>query len=626
MNRALPGRTFFTAAYILLAIGFLTIHFTRVESFSTVVDGIVIKGRSSIGTTVAPPQIRRLKVSVSGLELLFRKGDKAILITDDGIRHPLNVIEWSSDEKSISVGMENETGFTLVSDPHGTGITLIPRIPTTEPPVRSLELPLRPGNGTNISIPQNRPGTLAITIRNEEYIASLPSDSSWNAENGRLNLVVLNKADPVLSISDDERGGGMGAVEWYEQASTPSDNAYGNSVKTWLAAARNGWDSRVDSRAGLWFDEKGEARWDDQLAASILADSVEQGLLTSKLQSVMSIGEKAPREIGWLPSPYLGNIVNQSRIRETELRSTARSLAAGMEEGNPGFGVARALGTLLDSGMANEAARMTNLARTSLPPEAANSEVIHRISILHEAKALSIDDAVGDPALRKALVEQFILPRVFWVKDGLWLVEEDGSINLPLSIAAGVLLLQEAQWSNDALYQSVGRQLIISALLYSNAQGMIPERILFETDGDVIREGLVSPERFYASIVSPPAYPRHVSLAQELGSGSWALTGAERFTLRSTPRETTITMDFPAGAIHHLAIRGIKKFNVLYMNGIRWNGDPNFQRYYAGWFYDEVNETLYVKIRHRAKTETLRILYYDPDAAAAVPAAEEEGA
>jgi len=61
-------------------------------------------------------------------------------------------------------------------------------------------------------------------------------------------------------------------------------------------------------------------------------------------------------------------------------------------------------------------------------------------------------------------------------------------------------------------------------------------------------------------------------------------------------------------------IRGIKKFNVIYMNGIRWNGDQNFQRYYAGWFYDETAETLYIKIRHRVKTETIRILYYEPDA------------
>jgi hypothetical protein len=72
-------------------------------------------------------------------------------------------------------------------------------------------------------------------------------------------------------------------------------------------------------------------------------------------------------------------------------------------------------------------------------------------------------------------------------------------------------------------------------------------------------------------------------------------------------------VDFPPGAIHHIVIRGIKKFNVLYMNGIRWNGDPNFQRYYAGWFYDQANETLYMKIRHRAETETIRILYYNPE-------------
>ncbi len=613
MNRAFPGRTFFASAYILLAIGFLTIHFTRVESFSTAVGGIVVKGRSSIGTTLSPPQIRRLKISANGLELSFRKSNKAVLITDDGIRHNLEIAGWKKEDSSVRVILSEGAGFTILSDPHDSAVTLIPEIPTTVPPVRSIELPLQPENGIRISINQDRPGTLSITTPDTEYIASLPSDSSWNPEKRRLNLVVLDKADPFLEITDDHRGGGLNTSEWFSQGTAPSPAIYERIIEDWLSVTRNGWKSRIDTRQGLWIDEKGKARWDDGLAAAILADAVVQGQLPSQLQSVVSVADRAPKDIGWLPSPYLGNIINHSRVHRQQLGSVARILISSMNDESPAFGIESALTTLLDSGFSAEASLLVDFARRPPPPDTTNTEIIDRLTILQKANELTLDDAVNDPALRKNYFDVFIIPRIFWVKDDLWLVEEDGSIDLNLSIAAGVLLMAEAQRNNDSLYQSVGRQLVLSTLSYADDNGMIPAKLFFEGNGEIVTEGSIAPERLYPSIVNSPAYPRHVSLAKELGSGSWAITGTERFTLRSTPRETTITMDFPIGSIHHLAIKGIKRFNVLFMNGIRWNGDPNFQRYYAGWYYDAVNETLYVKIRHKVEKETIRILYYEPE-------------
>lgn len=616
MNRALPGRAFFAAAYILLAIGFLTIHFTRVESFGTVVGGVTLKGRSSVGTSLSPPQIRRLKVNMNGLELTFDRGKKPVIITDDGIRHILEVEEWDVEGDSIRISMSQGAGLTLKTDPHSTGVTLIPNVPNTIPPVRSLELPLTPESKTVISVRQDRPDTLSITTDSTVYIASLPSDSEWNAKTGRLDLVVLNKAGPILEITDDERGGGMNAVEWYEQGTLTSQASFDSIVEGWRNQVRTGWRNRLDSRSGLWKDEDGVARWDDELAASLLADSVDTGTLPSQITSIFSIADSAASTIGWLPSPYLGNIINQLKVHTAQMERSAEMLAAGLDSGKPDFSMDKALTTLVDFGNSTQVGLMLNAVRTAPDEDLANSEILDRIRILQEAKRLSLDNALEDPEVRKTLFDRYILPRIFWVKDGLWLVEEDGSIDVELNIIAGSLLINEAQWNNENLYQSVGHQIVISILAYADDDGMLPAKLFFETDGDVLQEGVIAPERLYNTIAAPPAYPRHVSLSRELGSGAWAFTGAQRFTIRSTPRETTVNLDFPPGSIHHLAIKGIKKFNVLYMNGIRWNGDPNFQRYYAGWFYDEAAETLYIKIRHRVQTETIRILYYDPDAAA----------
>ncbi len=608
-----PGRNFFVSVYVILAIGFLTVHFTRVESFSTVVSGITVKGRSSIGTTLSEPQIRQLKINTNGFNLSFRKKDKAILVTDDGIRHYLDITHWESNENSVIITFNEGAALRLLANTQEGSISIIPEIPVTEPPVRSLEFPFKPGEKVEFTINPNQPGTLSMITPEMEYIASLPSDSTWDSEHERLNLVVLNKADPILEVRDDHRGGGLDALEWFKQGSAPTPAAYDGAVKAWISTSRSGWESKLEIKTST--------QWSDTLAAAVLADAVEMNQLTTAMASLSSLGERVPKEIGWLPSPYLGNIINQSRVHRQQFGTEARSLIAQMKKESPDFAAEQALTALLDSGFSAEAELLIDYTRKTPTAESVNSEIIDRLRILSEAEELSLDDPINDPELRKFFFDTFIIPRVFWVKDGLWLIENDGSINLNLSVSSGVLLMKEAQKNNDNLYQAVGRQLILSALSYSLGNGALPEKLFFKADGAVTKEGSIPPEQLFPLIADPVAYPRHISLAKELGAGSWALTGAERFTLRSTPRETTISMDFPPGSIHHLAIKGIKSFNVLYMNGIRWNGDPNFQRYYAGWYYDQANETLYMKIRHRVKTETIRILYYEPEE----PAEKTEG-
>ena len=622
MNRVFPGRRFFTAAYVLLAVGFLTIHFTRVENFSAVVGGVVVKGRSSVGTSLSPPQIRRLSVRANGADMAFRKSDRAVLITDDGIRHPLDIQGWESDGDSLTIAFSQGTAVTLRTDHHGSDIALVPEVPTTEPPVRSLELPFRPGKAGGITPDPNDPGSLSISTPDTEYLASLPSDSSWNPENGRLDLVVLDKADPVLVITDDKRGSGLGAVEWMRQGAAPSPAAYDAAVEGWLTLAREGWRTALTAYSP-------EIAWDDSLAAAVLADATAHRDLPTRLQEVVSFADRSPSAIGWLPSPYLGNIVNQSRAHTQEMSAEARRLSDSIRSGSPLIGTKSALTVLLDTSASSDVDALLETARRPPPRDIANQDAVDLLRVLHEAVRLSRHDPTSDPAVRRRLFDEILIPRIFWVKDGLWLVEEDGSIDMELNVTVAALLMEEAQWNNDSLYQGIGRQMMLSALAYAAENGSLPAKILFEADGEVVRRGSVRPEGVYPLVIQAAAYPRHISLAGELGPGSWALTCAERFTVRGTPRETTVTMDFPAGSIHHIAIKGIKRFQVLYMNGIRWNGDPNFQRYYAGWNYDEANETLYVKIRHRTVTETIRILHYDPDAAAspapAAAAAAEAG-
>ncbi len=610
MTRFIPGRRFFFTAYALLAVVFLTVHFTRVDSFSAAVGEMTVKGYSSIGTSLASAQIRRLKISFNGLEFLFRRGNEAVITTEDGIRHPVSITGWDYTKDSINVSLEHDAGFSLSLDSHGTGITLTPIIPSTVPPVAFMELPLRPEGSTVLTVVDSRPVKLEITHKDRDYIASLPSESSWSPENHILKLVVLNKAEPVVLFAEDEKGGGIQAAEWFRQQTPASESMYSKVLEDWLYKSREGWKFRRNSRSGLWEDEEGTVRWDNSLAAAFLADAVSRNQLTQVFQNVLSSAENAPREINWLPSPYLGNIVNQTQGLLREQSNTAKQLISAIDKGEAAPESPAALDALLNSGYRDQAQKLLQMVREGIDEGISNAEVVNRISLLQEAENLSLDSS-GDPALREKLFDDYLLPRVFWVQDGLWLVEDDGSINLALSVNAGLLLREEARRNNSAFYQAAGRQLVLSALGTADDKGMIPRNLFFEGNGEVLSKGKIPPEDIMAGVAELPAFPRMIPLAKELGTGAWALTAAERFTVRSTPRETSITLDFPSGGTHHLAVHGIKPFIRFNMQGIDWNSDPNFQRYYAGWKYDENTQTLYVKILHRADTEVIRLYYYE---------------
>jgi hypothetical protein len=131
--------------------------------------------------------------------------------------------------------------------------------------------------------------------------------------------------------------------------------------------------------------------------------------------------------------------------------------------------------------------------------------------------------------------------------------------------------------------------------------------------------GSLAPEAIYPLLSDSPRQPRFVSLYQEAGRGRWLYTNAESVEFERGTDTETYQITASAGETHYIAIQGVKPGFTIKLLGINWNPDPIFQYYYAGWFYDQKNQTLYIKIRHNRPTEEIR-LYYPPK-----PAPTEKG-
>ena len=611
---------FFAAAYLVLAAVFVTTHFTRLENSETVVGGMSVKVRSSLGSRLIPPKIRRMSLAINGMEMLFRRRSRAVIVTEDGIRHALEVVSWEAGEDSLHVNLSSGAAVNFEVNPREGELRIVPEIPATVPPVRSMELPLRAHGEAVIAGNADQPRILRISSEEGDYIAYLPADSSWYAESGKLDLSIQAEAAPVLEVSVDTRIEPLNARQWFKKGTVPSVAVYTNEIKRWAVSARRGWPARL-SKVGV------DSPWSDTLAAAVLSDAAPRGSLAGSLKRVTAAAGRTPGRIGWLPSPYLGNIVNQFQGRLSELDRTAAQLRSGISRGNPDFSVDSALTVMVDMRYRSDAEAMVRAAGNMAKTPGSRGNALARLRILQEARGLDIGSQAENRSARERLINEYLLPSVYWINEGLILMDAQGAADVNLSMTAGTLMVKEGQLTGSALYGAVGRQMVISGLRYADADGLLPASLDFESEGEPRREGTSASESVYSLIMDSGAYPRHLSLAGELGAGAWAITAAGNFSVRDTGDETVITMDFPAGSSHHTAVRGIRNFKTLIMRGMEWNPDPAFQQYHSGWSYDATGQTLYIKIRHRTRRETVRILHTQAAAAAAqpqTPAAEAE--
>ena len=94
----------------------------------------------------------------------------------------------------------------------------------------------------------------------------------------------------------------------------------------------------------------------------------------------------------------------------------------------------------------------------------------------------------------------------------------------------------------------------------------------------------------------------------------WAWTCSSDMSYRiATDGVVSITMDFPLESSQYVIVTGVPTFHSqIEIQNLRFRTDPKFENYNSsGYAYDESKKTLFLKSRHKAKTELIR-LFCDP--------------
>jgi hypothetical protein len=172
-----------------------------------------------------------------------------------------------------------------------------------------------------------------------------------------------------------------------------------------------------------------------------------------------------------------------------------------------------------------------------------------------------------------------------------------------LSVLAGGVFLLAGEAEKDPVLESIGRDLIISALNLADRQGFLPQNILVADGLLKGTQGRIAPEDVYSLIADNPYYPRFLSLTQQLGQGAWLYTAANVRGVSITAEKYSFRFAFPVGATHHFVFRGAKQYTEIQIWKIPWRIDARFEHYNIGAYYLPREKLLLAKYNHKNREE-----------------------
>ncbi|MDC7223883.1 MAG: hypothetical protein PQJ60_09095 [Spirochaetales bacterium] len=616
MKTGIP-RKYLLAPFLLIAISlyFLTLHFIKLERFSGVVGNINYIGRRTSGSLLVPAKTKNLTVSFNGMEFNFTPFSQLIITTSDGIKHPLVLQEYKAENDRITVIFDKNVSLIFISDIHSKKVTLLPNLPLTIPPIHEITLPA--GMVSDFSLVKEEDNELYKLAREEEnYYITIPSDTIMDLENNRIFLDVSNNIIKSIVLEETLSGTGRSLADWYEkEGALLNSMIYNTSLDQYMTRVIQSLQNHLDTRTALITkpDGDGSPYFSEEGLAAFVMGAIPRGQYNNVVSMLKGGVTRQSSQMTCFSSPFFDDVVNKGNALIVDDWRKASTYQEWLIAKNTTLLTRENLVEFFDSQV--ELYRQTEalfLFAAEKPSEEEDfATLLGRMAIQLEY-IKKYPDRHRENSLDRII--EILQSRTFWIKDDLLLFDDQGIAEIEPTLQFGSLLIRYSDLLDDEELLASGWKYILSCLKYSTIDGYIPERIVYTNQAEPETEGAIPPEEIYVLLSNSSYNPRRISLKNQLGAGSWGYTASSKMTVKSTPRETVINVDFPIGSEHYFIVRGVSPFTELQLHGIRWKSDRSFQLYSDGWLYDKSKNTLYVKIRHRRATETIRILHYDPAA------------
>lgn len=545
--------------------------------------------------------LRLAEIKAAGLMLSFTERNPLRYISIDGSEKVALPISSELNENELSVFFNDGTEIRAIEGDDGS---IYWNLICLEP-IKSAEIKF--SQSSSRLLPPSIDGLPRLSAGKRVYVLD---GFASGREPGDFAFIIRNGYPLPIIASPVEQDDADDDIQFMAQkAMTQAE--WDNLVYSWtekLWTAISGDNLRVD--AALWM---GRDRYEFNEAKFIVftAEALRRNRINDAQAVIQAVRSNHLESISWQAVPFAGKTAtamavfeqtNLAEIKELERLLQAKSPELFWKKGLVPFLFDRAPYALAQEVMA--------LARSSLP---APTNMVQALRILEAymdarhyledeenpfGKAFELADRMISPAIKKAGNSYFLE------------TSTGGACDLLLGIETGMALIKLGETGKKTIYTGIGQSLIASALGRADESGAIPRQLIVKDGAIYPMADILSPVTIYPIIVSNPYYPKAISFYRELGPGAWAWTAAPGFRVEKNGSQTVFLAQYPEGASHYLALYGIKPYLKLQLYEMDYNMDPGFEGYNAsGYWYKRASSVLYVKMRHKAPSEAIRLFY-----------------
>jgi hypothetical protein len=579
------------AVYVVALLALVMIQFSSRTGFTLNLGSAVVTGRyASAADARGDPSVSRpvsgpLALYFSGLEFRLDAAAGLSAVDAEGKAAPAAPVAVALAADRLTVRLADGSALSFAAA-YQSGAENLAVAADLAPGAVELRLPFAPQRAAKLE--DAGKGRVTVAVGDQAftfYQAAVNLEKRYLAVKRRAAAFSYGPVLPEAAF----------AAADFTLPEAADDAAYGKALERWKDSAYAVWERAM---AGSPTED---------VAAAYVAESARRGAYRSAIATTPKDFVDGPNR-GYKTAPYFG-----------QLDLGLRSLEAAEREY-----LAR-ISRLVNEGSADLFAEPDLIAYLSIRGGRTLADGAAAIAKAVDPESLKLVAAVGmleswtdwrryrpteeNPFDRLVDQARFVVSAALRrAPDGAVYPVAEGAVDCAFALRAGRALERFGAASGDADWRRLGRSLTLSVLRLADANAAVPAALAFPADGTPVAGAeRIGPSAAFRT-VGADSLPHAVALPGPAAAGLWAWTAAEIVGAETVDGALDIAVRFPAGETHYLLLRGVKPFAKIQLYGIDYRTDPRFERYdSSGWAYAAEEQTLMLKMKHKAEIEHIRI-------------------
>ena len=584
--------------YVAIVFGLLYIQFSGALTVRRSYGDLRFTATLALGEDETSSDIIAARAEFNGIAFELSESEPVHLLQGGRVEQSLSPTRYQAGHDRIAVTLQDGSNiaFELV-DPEGTTLHLVAEPGTDWPQPGTLSIPYRItdkavtdiGSGTTSE-------TISVRYDDRVFFLSPPPRSGFDQVAGRV-VVPFNGGSQIIRYAEARTGrSNTVEVSFAEGQRRVPDEAYDTLVQTYIDRAYEGWsDLRYNGGSGTWDTRDGTPRFSDEIVRAYLAEAWTRNEFDAAYAQVRRAADLHASQVGLRSMAFLGNMRSvTSRVLETDRERAAQ---IGRRLADADATVFQQLDLLQFAALRADETLYRQVRDAVAEVDVRVVDLRSAIGMLWQATGARLpqSELYSELARFHDIGEQRILPAIRRLGDEFYVEIAEGEIDTRYSLLAGVALDRLGQRNDDELLLAVGRNLVVAVLDLADARGFIPGRVFFSDQGFTGQDGSYAAEAIYPLLVDNPAYPRLISLYDDLGAGAYILTAVDVPVIDVSAERHRYVLRYPFERTHYILVQGIDPFARMELFGLVWRNDPSFERYRKGRHYETATESLMIK-------------------------------